>query len=289
MNEIQNQRELTVKIYTPESPLKKPIQFIADIFKDAGRSRELAWRLAVRDISAQYRQAALGLLWAFLLPIINTATWIFLQGTGIVAIGDTALPYPVYVFTGTMLWAIFTEAFNAPLQVSIAAKPMLSKINFPREALLFSGILQTLFNGLIKVLILIIALSLLGFYPGWYLLLFPLAFFSLILAGTALGLLLTPVGLLYSDIGKAIPLIMQFLMYLTPVVFPMPDDGLAATLFKWNPLTPLVLTARGWLTNMPSEFMTGFVLVTGIMVVLIFLVWSIYKLALPILIERMNA
>ena len=52
--------------------------------------------------------------------------------------------------------------------------------------------------------------------------LLPLALLSLILVGTAVGLLLTPVGVLYSHIGKGLPLLMQFMMYLTPVVFAMP-------------------------------------------------------------------
>ena len=121
-----------------------------------------------------------------------------------------------------------------------------------------------------------------------YLLLFPIAFLSLVLAGTALGMLVTPVGLLYSDIGKVIPLVMQFLMYLTPVVFPMPEEGLASTLFKINPLTPLILTARDWLTGFSGSFLSGFLLVNLGLVILLFFVWIIYKLALPILIERMN-
>ncbi|MDZ4184574.1 MAG: hypothetical protein U1D97_06300, partial [Desulfuromonadales bacterium] len=95
---------------------------------DLSDARELAWRLAVRDISAQYRQAFLGFLWAFILPLANTLAWIFLNNAGVVKIADTVLPYPVYVFTGTMLWAIFMDALNAPLQQAIAAKPMLAKL-----------------------------------------------------------------------------------------------------------------------------------------------------------------
>jgi lipopolysaccharide transport system permease protein len=199
------------------------------------------------------------------------------------------LPYPVYVFSGTILWAIFTDAFNAPLNVAIAAKSMLSKVNFPREALVLSGVLQTLFNSGIKVLILLIAMTIMGFTPTWLILLFPFALISLLIAGTTLGLLMTPLGLLYSDIGKSIPLVMQFMMYLTPVVFPMPEKGIAATLFRLNPLTPLIMTARNWLTGFSTEFLPGFLLVTLIMLLLLFLVWIIYKLTLPILIERMNA
>ena len=204
-------------------------------------------------------------------------------------ISETALPYPVYVFTGTMLWAIFMDAVNAPLQQTIAAKPMLAKINFPREALVISGIYQTLFNGCIKIVLLLVALIYLGIYPGWSLLLFPLGVVSLILAGTAMGLLLTPVGVLYTDIGKTLPLLMQFLMYLTPVVFPMPKSGWAAVVFSINPMTPLILTTRDWLTSIPPGHTGAFTVINGLLLLLLLAVWIVYRAAMPILIERMSA
>jgi lipopolysaccharide transport system permease protein len=280
---------LPITIYTPESSIRRPVKMFSRMFADLWRGRELAWQLAIRDIRAQYRQAALGLLWAFILPLAHTLTWIFLSGSGIVKISYTGLPYPVYVFTGTMLWAIFMDAVNAPLQQTIAAKPMLAKINFPREALVVSGVFQTLFNGAIKIALLLAALMIMGVFPGWRILLFPFAVFSLILTGTALGLLITPVGVLYSDIGKSLPLLMQFLMYLTPVVFPMPKGGLSAIIYHLNPLTPLITTCRSWLTGSPSLFLGYFILVNAVVVILLFVVWIIYRAAMPILIERMSA
>jgi len=281
--------EPVVTVYTPDSSLSNPLVMVREMFRDLFASRELAWQLAVRDIRAQYRQAFLGVLWAFILPLANTVIWIFLSRAGIVSIGETQLPYPVYVFTGTMLWAILMDAMNAPLQQTNAARAMLAKLNFPREALLISGIYQTLFNAGIKIALLIGALILLGMNPGWHLLLFPFGVFSLILIGTALGLLITPVGALYSDVGRALPLLMQFLMYLSPVVFPMPEAGWASTLFRINPLTPLLLTTRDWLTGVPPEFFGYFLVVNAVAVVLLLGVWVAYRLAMPILIERMSA
>ncbi|MBK1617422.1 polysialic acid transporter [Lamprobacter modestohalophilus] len=280
---------LPVTRYTADSRLQHPVQMIRDMFRDLAAGRELAWRLAVRDIRAQYRQAFLGLLWIFILPLANTLTWIFLSGSGIVNVAETDLPYPVYVFTGTMLWAIFMEALNAPLQQTNAAKSMLAKLNFPREALIVSGIYQTLFSAAIKIILLIGALLLLGIIPGWSILLFPLGILSLVLVGTAIGLMLTPVGILYTDIGRGLPLVMQFLMYVTPVVFPMPKEGLAATLFTLNPLSPLILTTRDWLTGLPPDFLDYFIAVNLIAFLLLLVVWIIYRLAMPILIERMSA
>jgi len=284
-----NNQQRTITIYTPESQIRHPVRLFRDMFRDLFTGRELAWRLAVRDISAQYRQTALGLLWAFILPLAHTFTWIFLNRSGIVKISDTALPYSVYVFTGTMIWAIFTDAVNAPLQHTIASKQMLAKINFPREALVVSGIYQTLFNGAIKIILLLSVLMLFKVYPGWALILFPFGILSLILAGTAFGLLLTPVGLLYTDIGKSLPLLMQFLMYITPVVFPMPTSGLAAAVFRYNPMTPLILTTRDWLTGFSPEYSGYFLLVNSFVIVLLLAVWIIYRAAMPILIERMSA
>jgi lipopolysaccharide transport system permease protein len=275
--------------YTPESSLRHPLRMFKDMFKDLFAGRELAWRLTVRDISAQYRQTVLGLLWVFILPLAHTLTWIFLSGSGIVRVAETSLSYPIYVFTGTMLWAIFMDAVNSPLQQTTKAKQMLAKINFPREALVVSGIYQTIFNGIIKIVLLLVVLAIFGIYPGWPLLLFPLGVISLILAGTALGLLLTPVGMLYTDIGKSLPLLMQFLMYLTPVVFPMPQGGLAATIYRLNPLTPLIMSARGWLTGISHEYFGYYIIVNGAVLLLLLMVWIIYRTAMPILIERMSA
>lgn len=281
--------EQRITIYTPDSLLSNPLKMAREMLFDLAASRELAWRLTVRDLSAQYRQTFLGFLWAIILPLANTLVWIFLSRSGVVNVSETALPYPVYVFTGTMLWAILMDAVNAPLQMVTASKSMLAKINFPREALVVAGIYQTLVNALIKVALLLIALTAMGIHPGWGLLLLPVGLFSLILVGTVLGLILTPVGLLYTDVGKAVPLLMQFLMYLTPVVFAMPKEGLPATVFQLNPLTPLILTARDWLTGLTPEYMGYFMVINAVAIILLFMFWIVFRLAMPILIERMGS
>ena len=67
---------------------------------------------------------------------------------------------------------------------------------------------------------------------------------ALVLTGTALGLAITPLGLLYGVIVRGIPLITQFLMYLSPEVFPLATIDWTGTLMRLNPLTPLILNAR---------------------------------------------
>ncbi len=279
---------MQITVYTPDSSTGNPLRMLVEMFRDLLAGRELALRLVQRDIKAQYRQTVLGLLWAFILPLANTVTWVFLSATGIVSVGETGLPYAVYVFTGTMLWAIFIDALNAPLQQVQAAKPMLAKLNFPREALIISGVYQTLFNAGIKIGLVLIVLWAMGFVSITQAVLFPAAVLSLVLAGTALGLLVTPVGVLYGDVGRGISLLMQFAMYITPVVFPVVKTGWAATLFGFNPLTPLIVTAREWLTGSTASMLTAFLLVNAAAVVVLLVAWITYRLAMPILVERMG-
>ena len=283
------EKALPVTIHTPEPALKSPRKLAAEMYADLLNARGLAKQLAKRDLSAAYRQTYLGYVWAFLLPLVNTATWLFLNASGIVKLQDTGMPYAVYVLTGTFLWQIFTESLQSPLNEITAAKSMIVKLNFPREALIMSGIYKTLFNAAIKVAILVPAIMILGVYPDGRIVLFFLGLLSIILTGTAIGLLLSPVGLLYQDVGKAIPILTQFLMYITPVVYLMPAEGFSARIFTLNFMTPLVLNGRNWLTGGEAQMLHYFIGVNIGAVILLLLSWMIYRITLPLITERMSA
>jgi lipopolysaccharide transport system permease protein len=276
-----------VTVYTPESVLRHPLRFLRRIAGDLGRSHGLGWRLAVRDLRAQYRQAALGVLWALILPIGTAGVWFLMRNSGIVNAGDTGMPYGLYVFTGTMLWGIFADAVHAPVQQATAAKPLLAKVSFPPEALVISAGYQTILAAAIKVALVMVAVYIAGIAPGLPMLLLPLGAIALVLAGMALGLLLTPVGLLYTDVAKSLPLLAQFLMYLSPVVYAAPRSGWMADLMRINPTTPLITATRDWAIG-AGGLPHGFLSVVAGSLILMFVLWAVFKAAMPILVERMG-
>lgn len=282
--------ELPVKVYTPHSSVKKPGLLVKEIISSFKAGNRLGYMLAQRDIKSQYRQSFLGILWAFINPVFNTMIWLFLSGSGIVTVAGTNIPYPLYVFSGALLWGIFTESVMGPIQQTNAAKSILTKINFPQEAIIISAIYQNLFNSSIKVTLLLIAVFAMGVYPDWHIVLFPLGLLALIVIGTTIGLLLTPVGVLYGDISKGLPFILQLGMYVTPVVFPMPqNDSWVATLFKANPLTSIILNTRNWVTGQASVDIVNFAITTGVFILLMVVSVVIFRIAMPILVERMSS
>lgn len=257
-------------------------------FIDVGNSLFLAKQLAKRDIKAQYRQSVLGIAWLFITPILTSLVWIVLSATGTVKLTDTGMPYPLYVFTGTLIWSIIVEAINTPLQVTNASKSILSKINFPKEGLLLSGIYKMLFNSSIKVLLLLVFVFVYdsGFHVS--MLLFPLVLIGAVLFGTAIGLFITPIGLLYSDIQRIIALGLRFLMYATPVVYVIPKDGIMKTIMQLNPITPIVVTARDVMVGFEPQYLNYFLIVVALSCPMLIAGLLLYRYSIPIIVERIS-
>lgn len=276
-------------VYSPQSSVRKPLLLLKGMLADIVSSNDLSLRLAIRDIKALYRQSFLGYLWAFLLPLLNTVTWLFLRSSGIVTLEDTGMPYSVFVVSGTMLWQIFAEAFQSPINEVSSAKGVMSKLNFPREAIIVSGIYKVFFNAAIKLVILVPIVFILGAQFSWQILLLPFAVILLIFLGITLGLLLTPLSVLYTDISKGLPIVTQFLMFLSPVVFAMPREGFTGVLFKYNFISPFIITARSWLTGTPNESLYYFLIVSTALFFFLFIAWIIYRISMPILVERMSS
>ncbi len=276
-------------IYSPESQMRTPGLLLRSMLQDLKASRELAWRLFVRDISARYRQSIIGVFWAFLPPIITGLVFIILQSKKVVNLGATDIPYPVYVLVGTTLWQVFTESLNAPLKSVIAAKPMLAKINFPREALIVSAFYDVLFNLLIKSIILVGILVYFKVPLTWGLLMAPMAILILILLGMSIGLLLTPLGTLYTDVTQGLIVVTSFWFFLTPVIYPPPQSYPYSLLATLNPVSPILMGARDLLTKGVFTNIGPFLVVSGLTILALFIAWMIYRIAFPIIIERMSA
>lgn len=280
--------ELPIRIYSPEPLLGHPVDLLRSLIRDVLAGRELAWRLFLRDLSAQYRQTMLGYVWAFLPPLVVSLTFIFLNSQGIVRIDTGGIPYPAFAMMGTLLWQVFVDAMTSPPQSLIAAKSMLAKVNFPREAVLMGGMYMVVFNCLVRLILVAAVMIYWQITPSASILFFPLALAALIAAGFAVGLLLAPVGGLYGDVTRAIPLVAQFLMLLTPVVYPARTVGLAGLLATWNPVAPLITTARECLTGANLTHAAAFATVFAASLAVVIAGLIGFRLAMPHLIARMG-
>lgn len=280
--------DLPVRVYSPEPLLQHPVAMLRELVRDIMAGRELAWRLFIRDLSAQYRQTYFGYLWAFLPPLVASFTFIFLQSQGIVTVEGVDIPYPAFAMIGTLLWQVFVDAMMSPSQAVMTARPMLAKINFPREAILIAGLYMVGFNFLIRLILVFGVMAVWQIPVGFGVFFFPIAMLGLLLCGFALGLAIVPIGSLYGDVSRAIPMLAQFWMLLTPVVYPARNHGILGWLSTWNPIAPVIITARESLTGQAMSALPAFAIVTiaALMVTLCGLI--AFRIAMPHLVARMG-
>lgn len=274
--------------YTPDSVLRNPARLFREMGRDLMLSRELAWRLALRDIKAQYRQSILGYLWAFLPPLVVALPFILLNKSGTIDLGETQIPYAAYAMTGMILWQTFVEALNGPLRAVTANRAMLVKINFPRESLILSGVIVSLFNTAIRLFLLVPILIVAQIPFATSMFLFPIGLLALIALGLCIGILFTPLGMLYRDVERGLMVIISGWLFLTPVVIAPAKEGLAGTLMRWNPVTHVLVTARDWLTGITPAHMNEFILVMITTLAFLLLGWFLYRIALPHIIARLG-
>ena len=117
-------------LYFPNRHLKIGMRIWKEMFRDLIRSRELTGRLFIRDFLAKYKQTVLGILWAAIMPLVMVGTFIFLNRSGVVNIGKTDIPYPVFALLGLSIWQLFATGLTACTNSILQHGGIVAKINF---------------------------------------------------------------------------------------------------------------------------------------------------------------
>ena len=280
---------LPLVIYTPDSALRAPGKLVRELFAELWKARELIWILFLRDLKAMYRLSFLGYAWIFVPPLATSAVWLFLNSQRIVQVAETSIPYSAFVLIGTMLWTTFSTALTQPLVSFNRSKPVFTKLKVPPEVFVIAGMARVVFDLIVRLLLLVPLFIVLGMLPPPTALLFPLAVVCLFLLASALGMFLVPLGALYQDVERAVTLSVGFFMYLAPVVYPPTRSGWSSALINWNPVTPMIMTGRDWLTVGQSEYLGPMLIVAGASFVALFVAAVVLRVAMPHLVARMES
>jgi lipopolysaccharide transport system permease protein len=270
-------------VYSADADLRHPRRFVADAKTDAQHTARVAWELFRRNVQARYRRSWLGYAWLLLPTIATTMVWVYIQARGILTIPPTDIPYPVHVLTGMALWQTFVDALNAPVQQLRAGRQLVTRSRVPQEALILAGALEVLLNCLARLLVVAIVVVAYQGRIGSSILLAPVGIAMLIFLGLALGTVLAPLGLLYEDIVRGLPILTGLWFFLTPVIYPARGSGF----LRFNPVTPLLETTRSWLAG-SGGMADGFVLVSSVAAMLLMAGWIALRLARSHVVARLG-
>ena len=134
---------------------------------DLWRYRELFYILSWRDIKVRYKQTVIGVIWAFLMPllIMIVFTIVFGKVAGMKSVGTA--PYAIMVFAGLLPWQFFSTAFSSASESLITNANLLGKVYFPRLIVPTSAIITSLADFFISFVILVLMIAYYMYIPNF--------------------------------------------------------------------------------------------------------------------------
>lgn len=215
--------------------------------------RELLFRFAARDVTLRYRQAALGVVWVVLVPLLGAGVLSFVFSGVADLKGPDGVPYFVFTMSGMVAWTAFSQIAVRASSSLVGNSQLVGKVYFPRLLLPLSTVLSTLVDVAVSLVLLGVLLVANRVNPGVGLLLAPVWFLLFIALALGVGLSAGALMVRYRDVQYILPVAIQFLLFASPVAYALGTVPTSArTLYQLNPLTGLLEGIRWSLIGTPA-------------------------------------
>jgi lipopolysaccharide transport system permease protein len=214
----------------------------AHYWRDLWRYRELLGFLVWRDVLVRYKQTVIGIAWAVLRPLLTMLVFVLFRKMS--RLDAAGVPESVFIFAALLPWQFFSNALSESSLSLVGNSSLISKVYFPRMILPASSVLVALVDFAVTLGMLVAIMIWEQFWPGWRILwIFPFTVLSCI-AALGPGLFITALNVKYRDFRFAIPFIVQFGLFFSPIAFGTDEvarlgDGVLL-LFSLNPMVAVI-------------------------------------------------
>jgi lipopolysaccharide transport system permease protein len=209
----------------------------------AWRYRDLLIVLILRDIQVLYKQAAIGVAWAIVQPIIAVIIFTIIFGY-FARMPSEGIPYPIFAFAAVLPWTYFAEAVRRGGSGLVADSELVAKVYFPRIIIPLARVIAPLLDFVIAFIVLLAAMIWFGVMPSWRLVAVPPLIAVAALLALAIDLWLGPINVRFRDVQHTLPFMLQIWMYATPIVYPL---SIVPAQWKWlYSLNPMVGVIEGF-------------------------------------------
>ncbi len=217
----------------------EPTRALSLNVRELWQYRELFYFFTWRDIKVKYKQTLLGVVWVVLQPLMTVLIFALFFGRAL-KVPSEGIDYPVFVFSGLLLWTVFSSGISNAGNSMVANAQIIKKIYFPRLIIPVAAILVSLFDFLVSFFVFLILLIAYGtpVNVGQALLYWPVAIVLMVLGTLGLSCWLAALNVKYRDFRYIIPFFIQALLFLTPVIYPLSiiDNVWINTLLSLNPM-----------------------------------------------------
>ncbi len=245
------------------------------------RQRSLLRQLARRDVEVRYKGSRLGIVWAMITPLFLLAVYTFVFGT--IFKGDWpgradagVLDKAVIIFTGLVTMTLFTEPVVRASTCIISVPNFVKKVVFPLELIPMSLIGGALFHFLVSLSILLVGVIVIQGIPPLTALALPIVILPVVILSLAFSWFLASLGVFIRDLTYIVQLLVQVLMFMTPVFYPdqLVPAAMRPIVLKINPMAAAIYNMRQILIfGGPVNWLTivAWIVVSSILAILSFI------------------
>lgn len=206
--------------------------------------REIVWNLAKTDFRQRYLGSVLGMLWAFLMPLVNLGVMWFAFEFGFKASPKNEVPFILWLVTGMFPWVFFTDAVQSSTFSIIEKSFLVKKVVFNVELLPIIKIVAALIPFIFLNTVMVVMFV--GYGHGPSLFWFQLGYyaFCLLMLILAIANLTSAVVVFYRDLGQVVSMLLQLGFWGTPIFWSA--EQLPEKLQIYNFLNPVSYVVTGY-------------------------------------------
>lgn len=235
--------------------LKKIFSLPVELYQNRG----LIMSLAKNDFKTKYAGSYLGIVWAFIQPIVTIMVYWFVFGKlrGKADVGVMGVPFVLWLMAGLVPWFFIQEGIVNGTNALLEYNYLVKKVVFKISILPMVKVISALFVHIFFVCFVLILSAIMGHYPDLYVIQLIYYSFCAFIFVLALSYLTSAVVVFFRDLTQIINIFLQVGVWMTPIMWSFSDmklseNGMIATLLKLNPMYYIVngyrdaLIAKQW-------------------------------------------
>lgn len=210
-------------------------------------NRTLIFQLAKNDFRKKYAGSYLGIIWAFVQPVVTVMVYWFVFGLALR--GDPAprsVPFVLWLIAGLIPWFFFQDGLINGTNALLEYNYLVKKVVFRIDILPVVKVVSALFVHFFFILVALVLYTAMGYFPDIYTL--QVIYYTFCAGVLVLGLsyLTSSVVVFFRDLTQVINILLQVGVWMTPIMWNFADLGLSGILVSLLRLNPMYYIVQGY-------------------------------------------
>lgn len=262
------------------------IHSVRALINELCSGRDLIRQLVLKDIKVRYGQSRFSLVWSLFPQLAAVLIYTALSKYKVVNVGSYDLPELLHIVWSISLWQLFSGMLLATTNSLSTVGPLLVRANFAKSLLVFSSCGLPLVEFFIRIAPVIGVIFFEKYVPSWTSIFLPVLILQTIIMAVTIGFILSLINVLYKDLDKIVSIFLSFGIFLSPIIYPLPENKFLFFVNNLNPFTPVLVTTQNLISGSNLEFPIYLPIVSIATIFLFFFSWKIFNISVQRVSER---